>query len=76
MRVTVHLFADFRRTLGWATREWEVAEGTTLGDLWGRVAADRIAVAPLMARNQAYAAAETPVAAGDEVAFFPPVAGG
>ncbi len=56
-------------------------ETATAADVLATVAADYPALAPalrsaLIAVNRAFAGAETPVRAGDEVALFPPVSGG
>lgn len=85
MAVKVLYFAALREKLGCAQEEVSPpAEVRTLGALrdwlalrgedWGQ------ALAPgknlRAARNQHMADADTPLADGDEVAFFPPVTGG
>ncbi len=79
--VRVRLFAMQRELAG--TREVELAlpAGATIEDAWTalvdrfpRLAPGRVAVR--FARNGAYAAAETVLADGDEVAMIPPVSGG
>ena len=82
MKVRILYFASLRERLGLAEEICALPEGiSTWGELrvWlaavGRTALDdtpglRGAV------NQRLARAETPLAEGDEVAFFPPVTGG
>src|SRR3954452_8518473 len=76
MKVTVRLFAILRQRAGSDRLELELPEG-------GRVAEDGTAVDPVagglrlvMAVNREYAAADDPLAAGDELALIPPVSGG
>lgn len=77
MRIKVKLFANLREEFGYDEKEIEISDGTTLNDVWMRVAEnsdwrDEI----LMAVNMDYANPDTLVKDGDEVAFFPPVTGG
>ncbi len=81
--VNVRYFASLREALGSAEAvEW--TDGLTLGALRDRLIARGGAHAEVLARgralrcalNQAMAAETTPVPAGAEVAFFPPVTGG
>jgi molybdopterin converting factor subunit 1 len=78
-------FAWLRELVGTAEETVALPDGvTTVGELvaWlrGRGPAHAAAFAPAArvrcAVNQDFAAPNTPVAAGDEVAFFPPVTGG
>ena len=78
-------FAWLRERLGMAEEAVALPEGVaTVGELlaWqrGRSAAHAAAFAARSrvrcAVNQEFAAPDAPVAAGDEVAFFPPVTGG
>jgi molybdopterin converting factor subunit 1 len=50
--------------------DWLAARSPAFADAFAHRAAIRCAV------NQDFATPDTPVAAGDEVAFFPPVTGG
>ncbi len=83
--ITLLYFASLRETLGLSTEKVELPAGassvSTLvavlharGGKWPQALAEgrpwRVAV------NQQMADASTPVKAGDEVAFFPPVTGG
>ncbi len=78
-------FAWLRQKLGHGEEQVEVpAEVTTVAGLvdWlrARSAGHAAALARMdvirVAVNQEFAALDTPVAPGDEVAFFPPVTGG
>ena len=81
--VTVRYFASLRERLG-ASESVAVAAGTTLGQLRDALIARGGAHADALARgralrcalNQVMADEATPVPAGAEVAFFPPVTGG
>ncbi|MHB8346686.1 MAG: MoaD/ThiS family protein [Acidiferrobacterales bacterium] len=53
------------------------AEGVQCAaDVWRRVSGSTAPANVLIAINQEYASMDSPVRAGDEVAFFPPVTGG
>jgi Molybdopterin converting factor, small subunit len=75
------MFARLRELAGSDALEMEMTEGTTLGELWGRLQ-ERFPPLrgfthpPLMAVNQEYASPDRALAGEDEVAFFPPVSGG
>jgi molybdopterin synthase sulfur carrier subunit len=80
---TVRYFASLRERLG-ASETVTLAAGTTLGQLRDALIARGGAHAEALARgravrcalNQVMADEATPVPAGAEVAFFPPVTGG
>jgi len=80
---TVRYFAALREQLG-ASEPVSLAAGTTLGQLRDALIARGGAHAQALARgralrcalNQVMADEATPVPAGAEVAFFPPVTGG
>jgi molybdopterin synthase catalytic subunit len=81
MRVRVRLFARQREIAGARQVAVELAEGTTIEDAWAALARLYPALAggrPYVrfARNGEYAAADEPLADGDEVACIPPVSGG
>lgn len=81
MRVRVCLFAWLREAAGREEVELELAEGATAEDAWRQLATDYPALAGrrrslAAAVNRSYAPFDTPLAAGDEVAFIPPVSGG
>ncbi len=81
--VTVRYFASLREALG-PNETVPLAAGSTLGQLRDALIARGGAHAEALARgravrcalNQAMADEATPVPAGAEVAFFPPVTGG
>jgi molybdopterin synthase sulfur carrier subunit len=82
-RITVRYFASLREALG-ASEPVSIADGTTLGQLRDALIARGGRHAEALARgralrcalNQVMADEATPVPAGAEVAFFPPVTGG
>jgi molybdopterin converting factor subunit 1 len=81
MRVRVRLFASLREAAGRGELELDLPEGTTPEDVFRRLAAEHPSLAPrrkslAAAVNRSYAAFDTPLAPGDEVAFIPPVSGG
>jgi molybdopterin synthase catalytic subunit/molybdopterin converting factor small subunit len=74
--VTIRLFAGLRERAGWSTRELEVDEGTRLADVWLLLDLGAHPSGLRYAVNKRYAAPETLLSAGDEVALIPPVSGG
>jgi molybdopterin synthase catalytic subunit len=79
--VKVKLFATLRQQAGWSEQAIDAPEGSTLGDLMKLLMASYPNLkltgrAVYAAVNQNYAKPEHPLAAGDEVAIFPPVSGG
>ena len=83
MKVHVRYFASLREALG-AAEVVEVVEGSTLRDLRDLLCQRSPQHAAVLARGRAVRCAlnqrlcheDVPVAAGAEVAFFPPVTGG
>jgi molybdopterin synthase sulfur carrier subunit len=83
LTLQVRYFASLREALG-AQETVRIAAGSTLGDLRESLIQRGGAHADLLARgralrcalNQVMADESTPVPAGAEVAFFPPVTGG
>lgn len=78
-RVSVLFFARFRELAGTARREMEVPPGTSVEGLLRRLREEEGLDLPgstAVAVNRSYAAPETELAEGDEVAIVPPVAGG
>jgi molybdopterin synthase catalytic subunit/molybdopterin converting factor small subunit len=71
--VTVRVFAGLRERAGWSERELEAA---TVADVWPALELGQEPDGLLYAVNKKYAAPETPLAHGDEVAVIPPVSGG
>jgi molybdopterin converting factor subunit 1 len=81
VRVTVQFYARLRDLAGCAETAIDVPDGSTIDDVWQAAAARHPAVAPFAAsvscaRNDDFARRSTPVAAGDVIAFLPPVSGG
>ena len=78
---TVRLFASWSDVLG-PVAEVELPEGARVADLLAALTEQAKAKSikplprPLVAVNQRYARADVVLAAGDELAIIPPVAGG
>ena len=79
MNVKVRYFALFREQVG-VESEFADFPGGSAADLFQQMAGQHAALMPesaaLVAINDEMSAWETAVADGDEVLFFPPVAGG
>lgn len=80
--VTVRLFAMLREGAGRDAIELELADGATVGDALEALR-DRDGLGEMLERmpvmaavNREYAANETPLNPGDELALIPPVSGG
>jgi molybdopterin converting factor small subunit len=81
MRVTVSFYSYFKELTGCGQVTEEVAEGSTLGDLWERVCArfpklGAMRKSVLMAVGVDYQDRSYVLRSGDEVSLFPPVQGG
>ena len=81
VKVKVLFFGRLRDLIGMAEENSELPEGATLAQLFDRYAERFPKLAGfrgsmVAARNQEFAAWDTRVAAGDEIAFLPPVSGG
>lgn len=80
MTVTLLLFASYADVFGVSSLQLELPPDSTVGDVLAAVrlrpGANRLPPSPLVAVNQSYAIATSPVREGDEVALIPPVAGG
>jgi molybdopterin synthase sulfur carrier subunit len=89
--VRVRLFASLRDQAGWSERSVNVGAGATPLAVWRQLALAGVAgvaaagAGPAesalpsgvrVAINQQFAAADAPLAAGDELAFLPPITGG
>lgn len=79
--VTILLFASFAEATGRPRIPAELPDGATVADAWAHAqqlapGLARWARPPLVAKNREYAKIDEPLAAGDEVAFLPPIAGG
>ena len=78
--IRVRLFALYRDLAGRSQLDLELPAGSTVGQaiarLRDRVEFHALPSDPVVAVNQAYAAAEEVLEDGDELAVIPPVAGG
>ena len=81
MKVRLLFFAVLRDIAGTDQRELALSEGTTAQDVWQSLRSQYAKLTdytqpPMIAVNESYAAPETVLRDGDELAFIPPVAGG
>lgn len=81
MQVRTLFFASYRDAVGTGALDVDLPDGSTVGELVGRLRArgapfDRLPAFPAVAVNRALVRADVRLAAGDEIAFLPPVAGG
>lgn len=81
MKVRLLFFAVLRDIAGTDACELALTDGTTAQDVWQWMRGTYAALAeytapPMIAVNESYAAPETVLRDGDELAFIPPVAGG
>ncbi len=81
MTIHVLFFAAYMELLGRGDLTLEVPASSRISDLlqllWERGGAfSMLPAAPVVAVNREFAALDTELADGDEVAFVPPVAGG
>lgn len=81
MKVRVKLFAILRERAGAGEVSKEIADGSTVADLWRQLQNDYPkldvpGIRLLYAVNQNYVTMDHRLAEQDEVAFIPPVSGG
>ena len=81
VRITVLFFGRLRELIGFSEEVEELPEGTTLSGLFERYTKrypklTEFRGSMVVSRNHEFAAWDTPIAAGDEIAFLPPVSGG
>jgi molybdopterin converting factor subunit 1 len=81
VKIRLLFFAVLRDIAGTGERDLDVADGTRPADVWATLRADYPQLAsytnpPLAAINEEYAAHDSLLREGDELAFIPPVAGG
>ena len=81
VHVKVLFFGRLRELTGLSEENGEISEGTTLADLLERYIQRYPQLAGFRAslvasRNLEFAAWDTRIAGGDEIAFLPPVSGG
>jgi len=81
IRVKILFFGRLRELTGFTEETGEVLDGATLAEVFQtyaqrfpKLAGFRTSMVASL--NQEFAAWETPVRAGDEIAFLPPVSGG
>lgn len=81
MKVSIKLFARLRELVGTGTLERTLIDNATISDLIQSLQKEfpklaEAAPRTIISVNREFADADTPLADGDEVAFFPPVSGG
>ena len=81
LRVNVLFFGRVRELTGLIEEAVELPTGATLADLFGLYTARYPRLADfrsslVASRNQEFAAWDTPLSFGDDIAFLPPVSGG
>ncbi len=81
MKVRIKFFAILRERAGAAEVTKELAEGSTVSDLWKAIQKDYPklnvpGIRLLYAVNQSYVTPDHKLADRDEVVFIPPVSGG
>jgi molybdopterin converting factor subunit 1 len=81
LRVKVLFFGRLRELTGLAEETRELSEGATLAQVFERCAERYPKLvgfrnSMVVSRNEEFAAWDTRVSAGDEIAFLPPVSGG
>ncbi|MFM8524054.1 MAG: MoaD/ThiS family protein [Cyanobacteriota bacterium] len=74
--VHVRLFAGLREAAGWGECPWPLQPGDTPRHLWTALALPGDLNTVRVAINQRFAAADTALQPGDELAFLPPISGG
>jgi molybdopterin synthase sulfur carrier subunit len=72
--IRVRVFAGLRERAGWSEKELETV--ATVADVWPELGLGDEPPGLLYAVNHEYAAPDTALADGDEVALIPPVSGG
>lgn len=76
MKVAIRLFAGLRELAGTRAIELELPTGSTAADIWPTLDLGVEPAGLLVAVNRNYAARDTILVEGDEVALIPPVSGG
>lgn len=76
MKINIKYFANMRDIMGRADDRIDLADGSTIKDLWGMVSKTALPDNTLIAVNMEYTDLNHALTDGDEVAFFPPVTGG
>ncbi len=81
VRVKVLFFGRLKDVVGHAEESFDLADASTIEGLFALFAAripelTKYRSSVVASRNQEFASWDTPLRAGDEVAFLPPVSGG
>jgi molybdopterin converting factor subunit 1 len=81
VQVRTLFFAAYRDALGTGSLDLELPDGSTVAQLVARLRArgtpfDQLPPTPAIAVNRTLVRSDVRLAAGDEIAFLPPVAGG
>jgi len=76
MTIRVRFFASIREAVGQSDVSLTPEGGLTARRIWAKSTGLPVPANLLVAINQEYAALDTAVRDGDEVAYFPPVTGG
>jgi molybdopterin converting factor subunit 1 len=81
LRVSVLFFGRLREICGISEEQVNVPEGATIGDVFAHYVVRFPQIADFRnsvvgSRNQEFAAWDSCISAGDEIAFLPPVSGG
>ena len=81
IRVKALFFGGLKEVAGRAEESVELAAGSRIEDLFAQFISRcpelaRYRGSPVASRNQEFAAWNTPLDSGDEIAFLPPVSGG
>ena len=77
--IRVRLFAGLREQAGWGDQPWPLdsAATPTAQQIWEQLGLPgTLGSGVRIAINQQFAAADTTLQAGDELAFLPPISGG
>jgi molybdopterin synthase sulfur carrier subunit len=74
--IRVRLFAGLRDAAGWSEQEWPIDLARSPEAVWQQLQLDGDLQTVRVAINHAFAAADEPLQAGDELAFLPPISGG
>jgi MoaE-MoaD fusion protein len=76
VKVAVKLFAAVREQAGGRERQLELADGSSVEDVWPALGLGEEPAGIVYAVNRSYVSRDAPLADGDEVAVIPPVSGG
>jgi molybdopterin synthase catalytic subunit len=76
VKVAVKLFAAVREQAGGRERQLELADGSSVDDVWPALGLGEEPAGIVYAVNRSYVSRGAPLSDGDEVAVIPPVSGG